>query len=152
MSRDSRNRRSVEKAVPNPFGVRLNTQLMLRITGAALGVQLALGGAVTFFNLDVAVHALWGVVLGILALVTLVYVRKMPAKPKPLMGLAIGIGVDILIQGLLGYATVGMNDNTVLAFVHFLNAFAIFGMIMMATVMAMAGARMPPGQPMAATT
>ncbi len=130
----------------------MNTQLLFRITGAALGIQLALGGAVTFFNLDVAVHTVWGVILGILALVTLVYVMRMPTRPKPLMGLAIGIGVDILVQALLGFATVATSDNTALAFVHFLNALAIFGMTLMATGMAMAGARMAQTPPMGATT
>ena len=130
----------------------MNTQLLFRITGAALGIQLALGGAVTFFNLDVAVHTAWGVILGVIALVTLVYVMRMPAKPKPLMGLAVGIGVDILIQALFGFATIATSDNTVLAFVHFLNAFAIFGMTLMATGMAMAGARMTQAPPAAAAS
>ncbi len=131
----------------------MNTQLLFRITGAALGIQLALGGAVTFFNLDVNVHTLWGVILGILALVTLVYVMRMPRRPKPLMGLAIGIAVDILVQGLLGFATVATSGNSAsaLAFVHFLNALAIFGMTLMAAGMAMAGARMAQAPPMAAT-
>ena len=125
----------------------MNTQLMFRITGAALGIQLALGGAVTFFNLDVAVHTVWGVILGVLALVTLYYVRKMPAKPKPLMGLTIGIGVDILVQALLGFAAVAMNDNSVLGFVHFLNALAIFGMVVMGTSMVMMASRLEGAAP-----
>jgi FtsH-binding integral membrane protein len=138
-------------AEPNSAEVPMNTQLLYRITGAALGIQLALGGAVTLLNLDLSVHIVWGVVLGIIALVTLVYVMRMPARPKPLMGLAIGIAVDILLQALLGFATAGANNND-LAFVHFLNAMVIFGLTLMATGMAMAGARMARAPPIAATT
>ena len=132
----------------------MNTQLLFRITGAALGIQLALGGAVTFFSLDVAVHTAWGVVLGVLALVTLVSVMRMPAKPKPLMGLVVGIAVDILVQAVLGFATAATSGDTAsaLAFVHFLNALAIFGMTLMATGMTMAGARMAQAPAVAATT
>ena len=66
--------------VPDPFGVRLNTQLLFRITGLALGIQLALGGLVTFGYIDWTIHMGWGIVLGILALVTLVFVYRMPGK------------------------------------------------------------------------
>ncbi len=127
--------------------MNLNLQFLFRITGAALGLQLLLGGLVTFGYIDASAHIVWGVVLGILALVTLVFVFRMPSRPMPLLRLSIGIAVDILLQGLLGFATMGTDSNA-LAFVHFLNSLLIFGMTLAGTFMAMAAARMSQAQQM----
>ena len=114
--------------------------------GAALGIQLALGGLVTFDFLDPSVHIIWGIVLGALAVVKLAYVLRTPGRPRPLVGVSIGIGVDILVQALLGFAVLGTSSNANLsngiAWVHFLNALAIFAMTLLGTFMAMAGVRM----------
>jgi heme A synthase len=117
--------------------------------GAALGIQLALGGLVTFGFLDPSVHIIWGIVLGVLAIVNLTLVMKMPGKPQPLVRLSLGIGIDILLQALLGFAILATSSNVV-SWVHFLNALAIFAMTLFGMFMAMAGARMMPA-PMAAT-
>ena len=131
---------------PGPSPPNMNTQLTFRIMGAALGIQLALGGLVTFDFLDPSVHIIWGIVLGILAVVNLVYVMRMPGRSRPVVGVSIGIGVDILVQALLGFAVLGTSSNADLsnglAWVHFLNALAIFAMTLFGTFMAMAGARM----------
>lgn len=119
----------------------MNIQLLFRITGAVLFVQLALGGLVTFGYLDWTVHMGWGIVLGVMAVVTLIFVARMPSKSKRLLGLTIGIGVDILVQGLLGFAAQNTGNNAI-SWVHFLNALAIYGMTMAGMFMAMAGSRM----------
>ena len=69
------------------------------------------------------------------------------------MTLAVGIGVDILLQALLGFTALGTSGNLSggLAWVHLLNAFVIFALTIMATGMAMMGARMGQGPPMAPT-
>lgn len=126
----------------------MNLALLFRITGVVLGIQLALGGLVTFGYLDWTVHMVWGVILGALALVTLVFVFRMPSRPRQLVGLTIGIGVDILIQGLLGFAARETGSNAV-AWVHFLNSLAIYGMSLFGTFMAMNAARMSQAAPMA---
>lgn len=133
--------------------MKFDSTTMFRIMGPALGIQLALGGLVTFDFLDSGAHIVWGVVLGVLALVTLVTVMRTPGRPKRLMTLSIGIGVDILLQALLGFAALGTSGNTSagIAWVHLLNAFAIFAMTIMATGMAMMGARMGQGPPMGTT-
>lgn len=114
--------------------------------GAAPGIQLALGGLVTFDFLDPSVHIIWGIVLGALAVVKLAYVLRTPGRPRPLVGVSIGIGVDTLVQALLGFAVLGTSSNANLsngiAWVHFLNALAIFAMTLLGMFMAMAGARM----------
>ena len=129
----------------------MNVQLLFRITGAALGIQLALGGLVTFNFIDTSPHIVWGVVLFLLALATLAFVIRMPGRPKPLVGLAAGIVVDIALQALLGFAVLGTSGNANLssgiAWVHFLNSLAIFAMTLMATGMVMAAARMQGGPP-----
>lgn len=112
--------------------------------GAALGIQLALGGIATFWTADtiVGIHTGWGVVLGILAIVTFVYVMRTPNKPKPLVGITVSIGVDMLLQAILGFATRAYSYNNYLAYVHFLNALVIFGLAMVGTTMSLTAARM----------
>lgn len=132
----------------------MNIQLLFRITGLALGIQLALGGLVTFGYLDWTVHMGWGIVLGVLALVTLAMVYRMPAKPKRLVGLTAGLGVDILLQAIIGYAAKD-TGNDAISWIHLLNSYAIFAMLFMGMGMAVMGSRMiqggkDPQQPSAA--
>ena len=132
----------------------MNIQLLFRITGLALGIQIALGGLVTFGYIDWTVHMGWGIILGILALVTLVLVYRMPMRNKRLVGLSVGLGVDILIQALIGFAAQDTGNNVV-SWIHFLNSYAIFAMLIMGLGIAMMGSRMGQmGQnpPVAATT
>jgi heme A synthase len=110
----------------------LNSSVVLRVTGAALGVQVALGGLVTFGFLDASVHIIWGIVVGVLAIASLVSVAKLSPRPKRLFGLAIGVGVDILVQALIGFAAMATTSiptvSGIIAWFHLLNAFAIFAM------------------------
>jgi heme A synthase len=119
----------------------LRVGIFYRILGIALFIQMALGGLVTFGYIDAGAHIIWGVVLGVLALVTLVLVFRLPSKPKGLVGITFGIGVDVLLQALLGFAAIDMGSDA-LSWVHFLNALAIFGMTIAATFMAMQASRM----------
>jgi heme A synthase len=83
----------------------------------------------------------WGIVLGILAVVTLIFVARMPSKSRRLLGLTVGIGVDILIQGLLGFAAQN-TGNSAISWVHFLNALAIYGMTLAGMFMTTAASQM----------
>ena len=118
-----------------------------RITGIALGIEVAIGGLVTFGFLDPTAHIIWGVIVGILAILTLATVAMMKPRPKRLFGITVGIGVDVLIQALIGFAVLGTNSNATLsngiAWVHLLNAFALFAMSFMGMGMAMMASRMP---------
>ena len=124
--------------------VQLNIQLLFRITGFALGIQLALGGLVTFGYIDWTIHMGWGIVLGILSLVVLVAVYRMPTKPRRLVGLSVGLAVDILIQAMIGFAAQDTGNNVV-SWVHFINSYAIFAMLFMGMGMAMMGSRVGQG-------
>jgi hypothetical protein len=127
----------------------MKVSTVFRITGIALAVQVALGGLVTFNFLDTSVHIIWGFVVGILAIVTLVTVARLKPRPRRLFGITVGIGVDVLIQALIGYAVLGTLNNANLsngiAWVHLLNAFAIFGMSFAGMGMAMVAGRMSQG-------
>ncbi|MDG6953908.1 MAG: hypothetical protein JRN33_02850 [Nitrososphaerota archaeon] len=131
--------------------MKVNVSLLFRITGAALGVQVALGGLVTFGFLDPSAHIVWGLVLGVLAIVSLVYVARLSPRPKRLFGLTIGIGVDILLQALIGFAALGTSGalSSGISWIHLLNAFAIFAMSIMGSGMAIAAGRMTATPPAA---
>ena len=64
-----------------------------------------------------------GIIVGSLALVTLVYALRMKPRVRSLVGLAAGVGVDILIQAILGFGVLGTSSNyslsNALAYVHF---------------------------------
>lgn len=115
--------------------------LLFRILGVALFIQLALGGLVTFDFVGPGVHIMWGVILGAVSVVALVYVYRLPSKPKRLVGITFGIGVDILLQALIGFAALSSGDQLV-SWIHFLNALAIYGMTLAGTFMAAAAGRM----------
>jgi heme A synthase len=127
----------------------LNISMVFRILAAALGIQLALGGLVSFNFLGPSIHIIWGIILGILAVVALVYVARMSPRPKRLFGITVGIGVDVLIQALIGFAVLGTSSNATLsngvAWIHLMNAFAIFAMTIMGSGMAMMAGRMSAG-------
>lgn len=125
--------------------------VMFRILGIVLFVQLALGGLVTFGYLGPFPHLVWGVILGLLAVAALVFVYRLPSKPKQLVGITFGIGLDVLLQGVLGVAILRY-PSEFLSWIHFLNALAIFGMTLSGTFMVMAAGRMadaPQGAPQA---
>jgi hypothetical protein len=106
------------------FTVKIS--LVFRITGAAVGIQLAVGGLVTFGYIGAGVHILLGVIVGILAVVALACALRMKPRVRPLVGLSTGIGVDVLLQAILGFGVIGTTSDgsltTALAYVHFLNA------------------------------
>jgi hypothetical protein len=130
-------------------GLRMKVSTIFRITAFALGIQVALGGLVTFNFLDPFVHIIWGIIVGVLAIVLLVTVAMLKPRPRRLFGITVGIGVDILIQALIGFAVLGTSNNANLsngiAWVHLLNAFAIFAMSFAGMGMAMMAGRISQG-------
>jgi len=132
----------------------MKISLLYRLTGAAVGLQLAIGGLVTYGYIGAVGHILMGIIVGILVLVTLVYAVRMKPRMRQLVGVSIGVVVAVVIQALLGFGTLGTSTNgalsNALAYIHFLNALAIFGMSLSGTFMAMRSegmARPSPGAP-----
>lgn len=100
--------------------------VLFRVTGAVLGLQLLLGGLLTFGFISSAAHIVTGLVLFALAIATMaVWLTSKPAF-KPLQGISVVIVLLLLVQIVLGFATVGTGSQ-VIAFVHFTVALVIFG-------------------------
>jgi len=110
--------------------------LLFRLVGAAVFVQVALGGLVTFNFIDAGVHIVWGIVLFVLALIAVAAVAMAKPRPRQLMGLAGAQAGLIVVQALLGFITLG-SGSQVVAWFHFLVAMGIFGMALSGTFMAM---------------
>ncbi|HUI85677.1 MAG TPA: hypothetical protein VLY21_00785 [Nitrososphaerales archaeon] len=127
----------------------MKISLLFRLTGAAVGLQLAIGGLVTFGYIGAFGHIIMGVIVAVLALVALVYALRLKPRIKPLVGVSIGVLLDVFVQAILGFATLGTSSNAslsnALAYVHFLNALAIFGMALSGTFMSMRAEGMAPG-------
>ena len=113
-----------------------------RLVGIALFVQLLLGGLLTFNFIGPAVHIIVGFILFILAIAALVFAFITKPPNKRLMGMSLGLVVLMIIQIILGFATLG-NGSQIIAFFHFVNALLIFGLVISASVVTSMVARMP---------
>jgi heme A synthase len=109
---------------------------LFRVTAAVLAVQLLLGGLLTFGFISAGIHIVVGFLLFILAIATMVawFVTKPPFRPMRVVTSVIVI--LILLQIILGFATLNSGSQAI-AFVHFVNALAIFGATISGTFMAM---------------
>lgn len=100
--------------------------VLLRVTAAVLGLQLLLGGLLTFGFISAGAHIAVGFVLLILAVGTMaVWFRANPAF-RPMRVLTGVIVLLLLLQVALGFAALGTGSQA-LSFAHFANALAIFG-------------------------
>lgn len=129
----------------------VKVSLLFRVTGIAVFIQLAMGGLVTFGYLDSGAHIAMGVIVLVLALVTLLSAARTSPRPGPLVGLAAGIVVDVVIQGGLGFAALDLG-NDVVSWVHFLNALAIYGMSVAGSVLSSRTVGMGQGRPVTTPT
>ena len=115
--------------------------LLFRITGIDLGIQLLLGGLLTFGFISPGAHIVNGFILFFLAVATMIvwYVSK-PAF-RPLQVISTVIVLLLVLQIALGFATLSTGSNA-LAFAHFITALAIFGATLSGTFMSMRWAHM----------
>ena len=104
-------------------------------------LQLLLGGLLTFDFITPTFHIVTGLAVFVLAIATMV--ATLVAKPsfRPLRGLSAGLVALIIIQIILGFATLS-SKSEVLAWVHFLVAMGIYGMAIAGTFMSTAMTRM----------
>ncbi len=107
---------------------------LFRITTLVVFIQLLLGGLVTFEFLGVLPHIVLGFI--ILALAVAIVIAEFTAEPeiKPARMMSIGLLVLLLIQIMLGYATLD-SGSAIIAWVHLLNSLLIFGLLVSATVL-----------------
>ena len=110
--------------------------LLLQVTSAVLGLQLLLGGLLTFGFISSEAHIAVGFALFILSVATMA--AWLASKPsfRPMKVVTAVIVVLILLQIVLGEATLN-NGSQAIAFLHFVNAMAIFGAMISGAFMAM---------------
>jgi heme A synthase len=120
--------------------------LLFRVTGAVLGLQLLLGGLLTFGFISAEAHIVAGFLLFILAFATMAVWLTTKPPFRPMQVLTSVIVFLILLQIILGFATLGTGSPAV-AFIHFANALAIFGATMAGAFTALRWDRMAPGSP-----
>jgi heme A synthase len=107
--------------------------VLLRITAIVVFVQLLLGGLLTFDFISPQPHVIFGIIVFILALVTMG--ASLVTKPsfRPLQAALMAMAILILLQGTLGFVLTGYlpilgSGSEALSWLHFVNAMVIFGM------------------------
>jgi hypothetical protein len=110
--------------------------VLLRVTAAVLGLQLLLGGLLTFGFMSSDAHVAVGFILLILAVATMAVWLVTKPSFRPMKVVTTVIVVLILLQVILGEATLHSGDQAV-AFLHFVNALAIFGAMVSGSFLAM---------------
>jgi heme A synthase len=110
--------------------------VLFRVTGAVLGLQLLLGGLLTFGFISAEAHIVTGFILFVLAIATMVVWLTSRPSFRPMQGVSVVIVLLLLLQIVLGFATLGSGSHAV-AFLHFVVALAIFGGTLSGTFMAM---------------
>ena len=110
--------------------------VLLRVTGAVLGLQLLLGGLLTFGFISPDIHIVGGFTLLILAIATMVVWLRTKPSFRPLQRITTSIVALILLQIALGFLTLNTGSNLV-ALIHFLVALGIFGATLAGTFIAM---------------
>ena len=114
----------------------MKIQFWFRITALLVFLQIALGGLLTFSFIPWEPHAITGFLVLAFAIVILAMALTLKPTFKPLRGLSIGMVLLIVVQIILGFYTLGTN-NQVTAWVHLLVAAGIYGMVIAGTFMSM---------------
>ena len=117
---------------------------LFKLMGAALGLQLVLGGLLTFGFISPLAHIAVGLVLFAIAIATMAACLLANPVHKALRRVSALIVLLLLLQMVLGFATLGSGSEAV-AFFHFLVALAIFGATISGTTMAVSSARSATG-------
>jgi heme A synthase len=99
-------------------------------------IQLLMGGLLTFDFISPQPHIIVGVIVFILAIVTMV--ASFATKPsfRPLKFMSVALVILVFAQGVLGFVTLGTGSQ-VLAWIHFTNALVIYGIAVSAAFMSM---------------
>jgi len=116
--------------------VEMKIQLWFRVTSLLVFLQIALGGLLTFSFITALPHIITGFAVLAFAIATLVMAQTLKPPFRPLQGLSIGLVLLIVVQIILGFATLA-TSNDVIAWVHLLVAMAIYGMAIAGTFMSM---------------
>ena len=116
--------------------VEMKIQLWFRVTSLLVFLQIALGGLLTFSFITALPHIITGFVVLAFAIATLVMAQTLKPPFRPLQGLSVGLVLLIVVQIILGFATLA-TSNDVIAWVHLLVAMTIYGMAIAGAFMSM---------------
>src|SRR5579872_1962484 len=108
---------------------------LFRVTTGVIFLQLLLGGLLTFDFISAAPHIILGFVVFILAIATMILAIVSKPVFKPVRNMSIALVVLIIVQILLGFATLS-NGSQAIAWVHFIVAMGIYGLAVSGSVIA----------------
>ena len=132
-SRESRKSRAERKS-PRRFDYEMKAgPALFRVTTGIVFLQLLLGGLLTFDFIPATPHIITGFIVFILAIVTMILAIISKPVFKPIRAMSIVLVVMILVQILLGFATLS-SGSPALAWVHFVVAMAIYGLAVSGSV------------------
>ena len=110
--------------------------LLFRITAIAIFVQLLLGGLLTFDFINAGVHILMGLVVFVLAIGSAI--ASLVSKPEQR---SLQITSFVMVALIIGQMMLGLDTldtgNQVIAWIHFVNAIAIYGIALLGAVISL---------------
>lgn len=115
--------------------------LIFRGTAIAVFLQLLLGGLLTFGFVPASPHIILGFLVLILAIAGMIVALVSKPSFRPVKTMSVVLVILLLLQIILGFATLG-SGSTVLAWLHFVNSLAIYGIAVSGAFMAMRWDRM----------
>ncbi len=118
---------------------------LFRLTATVILVQIALGGLVTFSFIGPEAHIGWGVVVGLVALFTLITAVRLKPMDRQLRGVSIGIIAALVVQVILGFSTMDLSSD-LLAWIHLVLGVLIYAMALTGMSFAQRRERMTPSQ------
>ncbi|MDG6998502.1 MAG: hypothetical protein JRN15_05235 [Nitrososphaerota archaeon] len=110
--------------------------LLFRITAIAIFVQLLLGGLLTFDFINAGVHILMGIVVFVLAIGSAIVSLVSKPEQRSLQITSFVMVALIIGQMILGLDTLD-TGNQVIAWIHFVNAIAIYSIALLGTFIAL---------------
>jgi len=110
--------------------------LFFRVRAIVVFLQLLLGGLLTFGFVDASPHIVLGFLVFALAIITMVLTFVSKPSFRPVKAMSTALVVLILIQIVLGFVTLG-GGNSIVAWLHFVNALAVYGIAVSGAFMAM---------------
>jgi heme A synthase len=120
--------------------------LLFGITTIVIFLQLLLGGLLTFNFINAGVHIVVGILTLVLAIATMIAVVVSKPRLRSLLVASIALVLLIVLQIILGFDTLS-NGSKLVAWIHFVNAMAIYGCAISGTFIASRIARPEKQQP-----
>ena len=110
--------------------------LLFRITTIVVFLQLLLGGLLTFDFIAAGAHILTGLIVFLLAVATMIASLVSKPRSRSLQMTSTAMVVLIIVQIMLGFDPLD-TGNQVIAWIHFVNAMAIYGVAISGTFVAL---------------